>query len=136
MAQRALDLDKDFKLRNPNGAVTEKRIDALVQKRFHCQTVAKSSSAFPIPVHLGGRQYMCSRKSFSMLRCAEMWAIIRSVKDDRLTYKAAADVHGVKPSLVQSLMSKFKKDPDFTTKRRMKEFDKMYLKGHVVDLAG
>ena len=41
IAQAALELDKDFKRLNPNGPVTEKRLDTLVQKRFHPQTESK-----------------------------------------------------------------------------------------------
>ena len=41
IAQAALELDKDFMRLNPNGPVTEKRLDTLVQKRFHPQTESK-----------------------------------------------------------------------------------------------
>ena len=41
VASRALELDRDHRDRHPDGPITEKRIDTLVQKRFHAQTQPK-----------------------------------------------------------------------------------------------
>ena len=72
--------------KNPNGAVTEKRLDTLVQKRFHPQTVSKLVG---LPKkdksHLGLHQ-LRSRKSLNELSTKELEAIIHSVKKDFLNY--------------------------------------------------
>ena len=50
---------------------------------------------------------------------------MHSVRVDLLSYKAAADLHRVKPSLVASIIMNLKKDPDFVKKREAKIKDKL-----------
>ena len=50
--------------------------------------------------------------------------IAHSVLVGLLSYKEAADLHWVKPALVQGIMSKWKKDPEYLSKRRQKLQDK------------
>ena len=45
---------------------------------------------------------------------------MKFVNQDFLTYKATADLHGVKPALVQKIISDLKRDEDFITKRKQK----------------
>ena len=49
---------------------------------------------------------------------------LNSLSEDLLTYKATADLHGVKPALVQKIISDVKKDEDFINKRKRKLLEK------------
>ena len=116
---QALAMDEKFKLVHPDGAVQDKRLDTLVQKRnprpkFHKETFWKSGSDD------FGSVAVRKRKHLYDLNPRELEAIVKSVNQDFLTYKATADLHGVKPSLVQKIISDLKKDEDFITKRNKK----------------
>ena len=62
------------------------------------------------------------RKMFTMCELSPscMEEIRHSVLVQHFTYKEAAAKHMVKPSLVQTIMSSIKKDPEFISKRVQK----------------
>ena len=61
--------------------------------------------------------------------------IEHSVKVDKQTYKSAAAIHNVKPALVQQLMTGIKKDPEYISKRKEKQDEKLQLKVLVAETA-
>ena len=61
-----------------------------------------------------------SRKSLCDLSPIILDDIVHTVKVEHQTYKGAADLHNVKPALVQKLMKSIKVDPEYINKRRAK----------------
>ena len=119
LAVQALAMDEKFKLVHPDGVVQDKRLDTLVQKRnqrpkFLKETFWKSGSDDFGPVAVRKRKHLCD------LSPRELEAIVKSVNQDFLTYKATADLHGVKTALVQKIISDLKKNEDFINKRKQK----------------
>ena len=89
---------------NPNGPVTSERLDSLVGKRFHPQTIPKLDLVpTRCPDHLGTGA-LRSRYKLYQLGPEKLEDIVHSIKVDYLTYKSAADLHNIKPSLVSSIM--------------------------------
>jgi hypothetical protein len=135
IASEALVLEEHYKMRKPEGAVTDRRIDSLVQKRFHPQSVSKLAG---LPKknrdHIGIDQVR-ARRTIHELTPQEIDKIVHCVKVDFRSYKDAAAIHCVKPSLVQTIMSKLKKDPEFTKKRGEKLQSKLDEKEMVAQLA-
>ena len=116
-------MDQKFMLVHPDGAVQDQRLDALVQKRnprpkLRKETFWRSGSDDFGPVAVRRRKHLCD------LCPRELEAIVKSVNEDLLTYKATADLHCVKPALVQKIISDVKKDEDFITKRKRKLLEK------------
>jgi hypothetical protein len=118
--QEALELDREFLQRHPNGKVTEKRIDTLVGKRFHAKTKPDSDILDPRCKDHQGPASLYKRKNISQLLPSDLEAIVHSVKVDYQTYESAAAFNNVKFSLVQTIMSSLKKDPEYINKRKEK----------------
>ena len=116
---QALVEDQEFMLKNPDGAVTDKRLDTLVQKRNPRPRLPKETFW-----KMGSDDYgigrVRKRKHLCDLCPRDLEAIVTSVNEDFLTFKATADLHGVKPALVQKIISDLKKDENFITKRKQK----------------
>ena len=60
-----------------------------------------------------------------------MVAIVKSVNEEFLTFKATAVQHEVKPILLQKIISNLKKDEDFINKRKQKLLEKEERVEHV-----
>ena len=80
--------------------MTAKRLDVLVQKRFHVKAPKEKVEHARLRQEYRSQQYQCSRKNLSQLLPQDIEGIIHSVKVDFLSYQEAADKHGVKTSLV------------------------------------
>jgi hypothetical protein len=135
LAERALEKDREFQLRNPNGVVTDKRIDTLIQKRFHSKAPHQRVQDPEVRKEYRSKQYKSTRKNLCDLTPSEIEAILRSVKVDFLTYKAAGDKHGVKSTLVKNIITNAKKDTGYVSKRREKLEGKVQLREVVAEHA-
>ena len=96
-------MDYEYSLRDANGPVQQKRIDTLVQKRDAVDRTFKEINKTVVKDHCslpGARK----RKSLCDLTPTDIVQILHSVNVDLLSYKQAADLHGVKPALVASVM--------------------------------
>ena len=83
-----------------------------------------------------GLHKLRARKSLNELSTNELEAVVQSVKVNFLNYQDAADLHNIKPTLVQSIMSGLKKDSDFIKKRKEKIEAKLLKKEQVVTKVG
>ena len=63
---------------------------------------------------------MRKRKSLCQLTPDDLESVVDSVNVKFYSYKQTADLHGVKPALVQRIMAECKKDSQFISKRRSK----------------
>jgi hypothetical protein len=81
------------------------------------------------PDHLG-TEALRSRYKLYQLGPEKLEDIVHSIKVDYLTYKSAADLHNIKFSLVSSIMTNLKKDPEYITKRK----EKLQIKEHHAQL--
>ena len=117
LAARALEQEKEFQRQHPEYELTEKRLDTLVQKRN-----PEDGNKREKPYQSLGTDDFGLKKKRKMFTLCELSPscleeIRHSVLVKHLTYEQAAAKHMVKPTLVQTLMSKMKKDPEFISKR-------------------
>jgi hypothetical protein len=132
LTQAALELDRAYAERFPEGAVTDKRIDTLVQKRFSHEQAPRALSAHKFvaasEVPIGRKR---SRRKQHQLNYAEILGILHSALIDKLSYKDVADLFGVKHRLVSSLVCKSKKNAGFIDSLKAKELAKSENFGRV-----
>jgi hypothetical protein len=125
LTQAALELDRAFADRFPEGAVTEQRIDTLVQKRFSHEQASRTLSAHKFvansEVPIGSKR---SRRKQHQLNYSEILGILHSALIDKLSYKDVGDLFGVKYQLVSSLVCKSKKNAGYLESLKAKELAK------------
>ena len=101
----------------PNAALTEKRMDTLVQKRYaNEQSGSNVDLCFKEATEVTiGTKY--KRRPLCQLTSQDVAGILRSVREDKWSHQEAADLYGVKATLVHQLVSNAKKDQTFLQKR-------------------
>ena len=104
-------------MRMPNAALTAKRMDTLVQKRYaHEQNYSNVDVGCKEAIEVAiGTKY--KRRPLCQLTSQDVDGILRSVKEDKWSHQEAADLYGVKATLVYQLVSNDKKDQTFLEKR-------------------
>jgi hypothetical protein len=132
LTQAALELDRAHAERFPAGAVTEQRIDTLVQKRFSHEQASRTLNAHRVvassEVPIGRKR---SRRKQCQLKYSEILAILHSALIDKLSHKDVADLYGVKPQLVSSLLCKSKRNAGYLDSLKAKELAKAENFGRV-----
>jgi hypothetical protein len=135
LAEEALASEQAWAERLPAGTISEKRIDTLVQKRYdHGMRRQRGDSPKKRNEDVSIVRVK-SRKTLCQLTSHDMEAIIRSVKEEKLTHQDAADQHQVKVAVVHQLMSKTKRDQEFLPKRKAKEAEKATVSERVQSIA-
>jgi hypothetical protein len=134
LTQVALDLDKSYAERFPGGVVTEKRIDSLVQKRYSHETPPSSLNAYKFvatsEVPIGRKR---KRRKLFQLDFTEIVGILHSALIDKYSHSDVADLYCVKTSLVNTLISKSKRDEGYLESLKSKKVLKATHFEHVKD---